>query len=117
MNQEPSKESPPASSGGTEGIDPKLAALLAYLLSIIGGIIFYVISKDKYVRFHALQSILLWAVFIVIDVVVAFIPIIWFFGWIIPLAFLALWIVMMLKAYQGEKYKLPVIGDIAEKNS
>lgn len=109
---------PSSSQGGTEGIDPKLAGLLSYLFSIIGGIVFYAISKDKFVRFHAMQSIILGAAYIVLMIVVAFIPVVrYFLWWILPLAFLALTIIMMIKAYQGEKYKLPIIGDIAEKNS
>jgi len=107
-------QSPTPSSTG--GIDPKLAALLSYL-TIVAGIIFYVISKDKYVRFHAMQSILLGVVAIVFWGIVWWVPFLWFFTWIIELGFTALVIVMMVKAYQGEKYKLPVIGNIAEKNS
>lgn len=103
--------------GGTTGIDPKLAALLCYLLSIVGGIVFYVISKDKFVRFHALQSIFLGITLIVLDGIFFFVPFLWFFGWIVPLGFFALSIIMMIKAYQGERYKLPIIGDLAEKNS
>lgn len=110
-------EEPQPGSGGTEGIDPKLAALLCYLLSIVGGIIFYLISKDKFVRFHALQSIFLGIAFVVIDMIFWFVPFIWFFGWLVWLGFIALSIVMMIKAYQGEKYKLPVIGGLAEKSS
>lgn len=110
-------EEQPSSSGDTSGIDPKLAALLCYLISVIGGIIFYMISKDKFVRFHALQSIFLGIVFVVLDSIFWFVPFLWFFAWIIPLAFLALSVIMMIKAYNNEKYKLPIIGDIAEKNS
>jgi len=101
------------------GLDPKVAAMLAYLLGIVGGIVFYVISKDSYVRFHAMQSILLWIVMAVIWVVFFVISIpfsfLFFLDWLVYLAIFALWVVMMIKAYQGEKYKLPVIGDMAEK--
>jgi len=104
-------------SASTEGIDPKLAALLCYLISIIGGIVFYMISKDKFVRFHALQSILLGVACTLLGVVLGFIPILWFFSWLIWPGFVALSIVMMVKSYQGAQYKLPLIGDFAEKNS
>ncbi|HLB95323.1 MAG TPA: DUF4870 domain-containing protein [Patescibacteria group bacterium] len=103
-------------SGGT-GIDPKLAALLCYLLSIVGGIVFYLISKDKFVRFHAMQSIILGATYVVLSIIVIFLPVINWFSWVLPLLFLALSIILMIKSYQGERYKLPLIGDIAEKNS
>ncbi len=111
------EEQPAPPSSSSQGIDPKLAGLLCYLLSIIGGIVFLLISKDKFVRFHALQSIFLGIVFIVLDVLIVFIPILWFFGWLVWLGYVALTVVMMIKAYQGEKYKLPVIGDIAEKSA
>lgn len=107
----------PQSTGGSSGIDPKLAALLCYLISIVGGIVFYMTSKDKFVRFHAMQSIFLGIAFVIFSILVTFIPILWFFSWIVWLAFVGLTIVMMMKAYQGEKFKLPLIGDMAEKNS
>lgn len=107
----------PTPTNSSNEIDPKLASLLCYLISIVGGIIFYMISKDKFVRFHAMQSILLGAAFIVLSIVVTFIPFLWFFSWLVWLAYVGLTIVMMIKAYQGDKYKLPIIGDIAEKNA
>lgn len=109
-----------SSTGGT-GLDPKVASLLAYLLGIVGGIVFYAISKDSYVRFHSMQSILLsvaMAVVYVGFIILGFaIPFLWMLSWIIWLGFFALWIMLMLKAYQGERFKLPLIGDMAEKYS
>jgi len=108
-------ENPP--SGGTEGIDPKLAGLLCYLLSVVGGVVFLLISKDKFVRFHALQAIFLWAAFMVLYVIFIFVPFLWWFDTIVWLVYVILTVVMMVKAYQGDKFKLPVIGDIAEKSA
>lgn len=105
----------PSPSTGTEGIDPKLAGLLCYIWIV--GLIFWIISKDKFVRFHAIQSVLLGIVFFVLEIIVAFIPFAWFFSWILWPLYVVLIVIMMLKAYQGAKYKLPVIGDFAEKNS
>ena len=105
----------PSTGGGTEGIDPKLAGLLCYIW--IAGIVFLIISKDKFVRFHALQSIFLGVAFIVLFIVLAFILIINWFSWILSPAYLVAIILMMVKAYAGEKYKLPLVGDMAEKNS
>lgn len=105
-------------SNGT-GLDPKVSALLCYLIGFVGGIIFFAISKDKFVRFHAMQSILLsvavvviWAIFFAISFAL---PFIFILTWLVYLAILALWIIMMIKSYAGEKYKLPIIGDMAEK--
>ncbi len=118
---QPSESSSGGSSGGT-GLDPKVSSMLAYLLGIVGGIVFYAISKDSYVRFHSMQSILLGVAMVVIYfglMILGFaIPFIWItLSWLIWLAFFALWILLMIKAYQGEKFKLPLIGDMAEKYS
>lgn len=111
----------PETSPKTTDIDPKLAAMLAYLLNIVGGIIFFVISKDPYVRFHSMQSIMFFAATAVVYIglmILGFImPLILFLGWIVYLGIFAIWIVLMIKAYQGERFKLPVIGDMAEKYS
>ena len=101
------------------GIQPNVAAVLSYLLGWITGLIFYLIEKEnRFVRFHALQSIMVSGALTVLSVVLMYIPVI---GWaLIPavnIAGLILWIVCMIKGYQGEKFKLPVAGDIAEKNS
>ncbi|SCZ02165.1 DUF4870 domain-containing protein [Alkaliphilus peptidifermentans] len=99
------------------GMDENVAALLSYLLGFITGIIFYVLEKDsRYVKFHAMQSILVSVALMVLSFVLGFIPII---GWIISLLIspltLVLWIILLVKAYKGAWFKLPIIGDIAEK--
>ncbi|KKQ18658.1 MAG: hypothetical protein US94_C0046G0004 [Berkelbacteria bacterium GW2011_GWB1_38_5] len=105
----------PSTGGGTEGMDPKLAGLLCYIWIV--GLVFLIISKDKFVRFHALQSVILGVAFAVISSVVMFIPIVNFFSWILWPLYMVLIIMMMIKAYAGEKYKLPIVGDFAEKSS
>jgi len=97
------------------GMQPNMEALLSYVLGFITGLIFYLVEKEnKFVRFHAMQSIVVFGALFVAGVIIAFIPIINLLFW---LAEFILWIVLMVKAYQGEKFKLPVAGDIAEKNS
>ena len=103
----------------TTKIQPNVAALLSYVVGFITGIIFYLIEKEnKFVRFHAMQSMLVFGGAFVVSIVLGLIPVL---GWIlIPFVWLAqlvAWIVLMIKAYQGEFFKLPVVGDIAEKNS
>jgi uncharacterized membrane protein len=93
----------------SKGNDNIMAAV-AYLLGFVSGIIIYLIEKDKpdrsrYVMFHAVQAIILGVVWFII----AFIPIIG------QLVIFISWVVMMYKAYSGEEYHLPVIGDYAEK--
>jgi len=101
------------------GMQPNVAALLSYLVGFITGIIFYVIEKEsKFVRFHAMQSIVTFGSLFVLGFVLTVIPII---GWmllpVLSIVNIILWIILMIKAYQGEKFKLPIAGDIAEKNS
>jgi uncharacterized membrane protein len=99
------------------GIKPNVAGLLCYLVGWISGLVFLLIEKEtKFVRFHAIQSIAVYVVLFVIYLIFMFIPII---GWVIDIllgiGMFILWIVLMYKAYQGEKFKLPIIGDFAEK--
>ncbi len=103
----------------SSGMQPTMAALLSYLLGWITGLVFYLIEKDnKYVRFHAFQSIVTFGAFTVLIIILSMIPVL---GWaLIPIAYLVeliLWIILMIKAYKGEKFKLPIAGDIAEKNA
>lgn len=116
----------PIGAGGasTMDIQPNLAALLSYLFGAIGGLIFFLMEKkNRYVRFHAMQSILVTAGVIVVDIVLAVldrIPVINFVSAcivspIFGLGVLALWIFLMVQAFQGKMFKLPVIGDYAER--
>jgi uncharacterized membrane protein len=101
------------------GMEENVVGLLCYVLGFITGIIFLVIEKDsKFVKFHAMQSIILFASLFILDIILGFIPIL---GWLIslllfPLSFI-LWLILMFQAYQGKLFKLPVIGDIAEKQA
>jgi uncharacterized membrane protein len=91
------------------GIDPKVGALLAYLVGFISGIIFFVIEKEnKFVKFHAMQSIMVSVVFFILG----FIPVLNFLTGIVGLV---AWILCMVKSYQGEWFKLPIAGDFAAK--
>ena len=101
------------------GIQPNVAALLSYVLGVLTGIIFFIIEKEnKFVRFHAMQSIITFGGLFVIQIVFAFIPIVGaIIVPIISIASLILWVVLMIKSYQGEKFKLPIVGDMAEKQA
>ena len=108
---------PPIPAKSSTGLDAYVAGLLTYLLGFITGIIFLAIEKDsQFVRFHAMQSTIVSIGLFVLNLALGFIPVL---GWIVglllaPVAFI-LWIFLMFKAFQGEKYKLPVVGDIAEQ--
>jgi uncharacterized membrane protein len=99
------------------GLDENVAGLLCYVLGWISGLVFFLIEKkNKFVRFHALQSIIVFGVLTLARIVLVWIPIIgWVIGWIIWVLAIVLWILLMVKAYQGEKYKLPWAGNLAAK--
>ncbi|RSL29479.1 DUF4870 domain-containing protein [Salibacterium salarium] len=101
------------------GLEENVAGLLCYVFGLITGVIFLVLEKEnRFVRFHALQSIFISATLLVLNVFFTVIPV---FGWILnlivaPIGFV-LWIILMVKAYQGQWFKLPVLGDLAEKKT
>jgi uncharacterized membrane protein len=112
------------------GLPENVAALLSYILGWITGLIFLLIDKRPFVRFHAAQSIV---VFLGLHIARAVLGMIFGMGWwlgevgywsaftlgavlvnLISLLSLVLWIVLMIKAFQGVRFKLPVAGEIAE---
>ena len=99
------------------GMEENVAGLLCYLVGWVSGLVFFLIEKDsKFVKFHAMQSIITFVALTVIMWIANVIPLIgWLISGLVGLLALVLWIVLMIKAYQGEKFKLPVIGDLAEK--
>jgi uncharacterized membrane protein len=99
------------------GMEPNLAGLLCYVLGWVTGIIFFVLEKEnKFVRFHAMQSIIVFVPITVAGIILNFIPFIgWILGWLLSIFGFILWIILMVKAYRGERYKMPWAGDIAEK--
>jgi uncharacterized membrane protein len=108
------------------GLADNVAGMLAYV-TFIPAIIFLVTApynKSRFIRFHSFQSIFLFVALVALQIGLSILTIVPFLGLImIPLHFLvalgalALWIVLLLKANQGQMYKLPVIGDLAEKQA
>lgn len=99
------------------GLSQNAAGALAYLLGFVTGIVFLIIEKEnKFVRFHAMQSTILFGGYFIISMFLNYIP---FFGWtisyLLSIAGLILWVVLMWKAYNGEEYELPYIGKIAKE--
>ena len=105
------------------GLDQNIAALLSYVVGWVTGIVFYIIEKENnYVRFHAMQSIVVFGAFTVVQIILNILSIIpaigvlfWIMSILVSVAGFVLWVVLMLKAYQGEMYKVPWAGDYAEK--
>jgi len=136
---------PPGTSQTGTGLDPKVAAAISYIW-IVGLIFFFIEKENKFVRFHAMQSILFGIANSVIMMVLAivatlltvvftigaaaaasagsgglgaivslFVWLIWLVFWVMAMVFLVGLVFAAVKAYQGQKFKLPIIGNMAEK--
>ena len=101
------------------GLSANIAGLLCYVLGWISGIVFLVIEKkSKFVKFHAWQSIMTFGVLNVAYLILFSIPIIgWVLGWILWVLGLVLWIILMIQAGTGKMWKLPWVGNWAEKQA
>ncbi|TYB31462.1 MAG: DUF4870 domain-containing protein [Candidatus Mcinerneyibacterium aminivorans] len=99
------------------GMKENLAGLLCYVLGWITGLIFFIIEKEsKFVKFHALQSLLFFGGIFVASLVLGMVPILgWLISFILFVLAIIFWIIGMIKAYNNQQYKFPVVGDIAEK--
>ena len=140
QNQPPVQVSsqPPAIGKSSTGLEENVAALLSYIFTWVSGLIFFVMEKEsRLVRFHAMQAILLgagatvigivlWIIAFVIGIIVSqisgvlgmlvslltgLLAFVFFIGVIIA------WVMCLIKAYQGQYFKLPIIGNFAEKFS
>lgn len=128
---------PPGQPGkSSTGLDENIAALLSYVFGWVSGLVFFLMEKDsKLVRFHAMQSILFCVVIAVLGIALWILTFVFFLVgallpdimgsllallgtliWIIfSVALLIGWILCLVRAYQGQLFKLPVIGNMAEK--
>ena len=99
------------------GLDANVAGLLCYVLGWVSGLVFILIEREsKFVRFHALQSIYVFGILNIAGIILSWIPFAgWFLSSVIWILWFVLWILLMIKAYQGTRYKLPWSGDLAEK--
>jgi uncharacterized membrane protein len=118
-------------------LEENVASMICYIGTFVTGIIFFLLEKkNKTVRFHALQSILTFLPLIIITNILWWIgtpkwtyggyyygsfspgiPALMWLSYGLWLLTGVLWIILVIKSYQGEKFKLPVIGDIAEKHA
>ena len=101
------------------GLPEHIAGLLCYLLGWVSGLIFYLIEKKSdFVKYHATQSVIVFGTLTLASIASGAVP---FIGVLLApllslLAF-ALWIILMIKAFQHSRYKRPWAGDLAEKYS
>ncbi|MEE8374098.1 MAG: hypothetical protein V3R87_10300 [Dehalococcoidia bacterium] len=118
------------STATSVGLRPNVAALLCYLLGWITGLIFIKLEKENdFVRFHAMQSIvifggLMWGIAVAFSVSLLLLEIpnvgvivwlFWVFGWAWVFLIGILWVFLMVKAYRGRRYKVRWAGSLAEK--
>lgn len=123
-------------------IEENIASMLCYIGAWITGIIFIAMEKEnKTVKFHAWQSFLTFLPLMILSSIIGFIGsalvysyragpygipipsynpafefVVWI-SWVFWVLTVILWVIFMIKAYQGEKFKLPIVGDIAEKQA
>lgn len=102
----------------SSGMDENLAAALSYGLGWVTGALFLLTEPaNRFVRFHAWQSVIVFGALSIawfVSVSVVFVG--WFIAFvIIPPLSLFLWLLLMFKAYKGERFKLPFAGDLAEQ--
>jgi uncharacterized membrane protein len=119
----------PTAQATASGLQPNLAGALCYLMGLITGIFFLVADpykQDRFVRFHAFQSIFLsvawFAVYFALSIFLSILPgMLWRIGWMlhsaVGLGFFLLWVFVMYKAYNNEQFKLPVLGNLAAKQA
>jgi uncharacterized membrane protein len=106
------------------GLSENVAGLLCYVLGWVTGLIFYFIDKRPFVRFHAAQSIVVFGGLTIIRIVLSMLfvaggtaGISVGFGLLTLVSILGvvLWILLMIKAYQGEKFRIPLAADLADQ--
>ena len=103
--------------GTSTGLSPNTAGLLCYVTGWVSGIVFLVLEqRNKFVRFHAAQSIVAFGTLTAAGIILGLIPVVGgAFSLIIGIIGFIVWVVMIVKASSGEWYKLPWAGDVAEK--
>ena len=112
----------PAGSG-TSGMSENVAGLLCYVLGWVTGLIFYFIDKRPFVRFHAAQSMVVFGGLTIIRIVCGMLFLTgtgFHMGglgllWLVSVLGFVLWILLMIKAYQGEKFRVPIAADLADQ--
>jgi len=117
---------PGASAAAPGGLTDNVAGALAYV-TIIPAIVFLVLepfNRRRFVRFHSFQCLFFAVAWTVLWIGLSFIAHIPFLGWatvlvwpLVSLSGFVIWLILVLKAYQGQMFKLPVIGDMAEQQA
>jgi uncharacterized membrane protein len=121
----PGYASPQPLATTSTGMSENVAGALCYLVTVITGIIFLLIApynQNKFIRFHAFQSIFFFVAYIAVWILVGILAAVThgigiILYPIIGLGFFVLWLYLMFSAYNNKRIKLPLIGDLAEKQA
>jgi uncharacterized membrane protein len=97
------------------GLSRNTAASLSYVLFFLSGVFFLVTSRDSFVRFHALQSTLLFLFLFAVQWGLMFVPFTARLDSLIALLTFCMWLLLIYKAWKGEEWEVPLVGDIARK--
>ena len=120
----PAPPPPGYAAAPAAGLAENVAALLSYVLGWLTGIIFLVIDKRPFVRFHAAQSIVVFGALTILRILLSFFflggysfGLFWLWSMVsvlVTLLFFVAWIVLMVMAYQGKKFEVPIAAGIAK---
>lgn len=97
------------------GLKKTTAGALAYVLGPVTGIIFLILEKDPFVRFHAMQSIVVFVVLGIAQWIFGITVILFPLSALIGIIMFILWLLCIYKAWQGEEWEVPVLGKLAKK--
>ena len=99
--------------GGGTGLKKETAGALSYVLGPVTGVIFLIIEKDSFVRFHAMQSIVTFVGLFIIQWILGFTIVLIFLVPIVGILGFVLWLLLIYKAWQGQEWEVPVFGKLA----
>lgn len=97
------------------GLRKEVEAALSYVLGPVTGILFFLIEKDPFVRFHAMQSIVTFGALFLLQWLLPFTIVLLPVVPVLTLVGFVLWLLLIYKAWQGDMYKLPFFGNLAAK--
>lgn len=103
-----------AVSKGT-GLPRNTAAALSYVLGPVTGVVFYLLEKDPFVRFHAMQSIVVFVVLFVLQWILGLTLVLLPLVPLVSILSFVLWLLLIYKAWQGDEWEVPVLGKYARK--
>ena len=99
----------------TTGLPKEVAGALSYVLGPITGIAFLVLEKDEFVRYHAMQSIVFFVAWMVLNTLLAFTIILAPLAMLLMVVGFIIWLMLIYKANKGEKWELPFLGKYTKK--